>query len=133
MASSGYKQITKNIWRMLEVYLFFVVSVMGGVCLGKISQSGKNKFKTKTEIQLVDFSMLHEKTLKIVSYPKIFLVDSPIQTPVVLSDKATVSFSAYWRSIFADTHDSFSRRQHVLINPKPELLTLAQQNIPLLI
>ena len=133
MAISGFKQITKNIWRMLEVYLFFVVSVMGGVCLGKIVQSGKNKFKTKTEIHQVDFSMLHEKTLKIVTYPKFFSVDSPAKKAFILSNEATDSFSAYWRSTFTATHELFSLQKHFALYPKPVGITFYQQNFPLLI
>jgi hypothetical protein len=130
MTSPGAKQITKGIWRLLEVYLFFVVSVMGGVCFGKIAQTGKSKLSQKTEIHQVDYTALQKRTLECFAKPHTFKSKTADSENSHYSPQITSV--SYWRSMFTDHFFGITSQKSLFSTP-----TVAsdnsQQNFPLII
>ncbi len=130
MTSPGAKQITKGIWRLLEVYLFFVVSVMGGVCFGKIAQTGKCKLSPKSEIHQVDHSALQKRTLECFAKPDTHVSKSSDSD---LSDHISQkTFIGFWRTLKPEPFCVFTAQEGMIKTP-----TIAsgncQQNFPLII
>jgi len=134
MTSTHIKQISKEIWRLLEVYLFFVVSVMGGVCIGKISQTGKAKLKSSTEIHQVDLSLYQKKQLDVNTGAIKPFKQNALDAKSLSSTsyKCQYHASVFWRSILKPI-ENYSENQNFIKFPEQVLNDFHQKNYPLLI
>ena len=78
MNCTHVQRVTRELWRLLEVYLFFVVSVLGCTGLGKAPSSLSSKSKGASERRIEKSLPLQSKTT-LIAPPKFVIIGSAFQ------------------------------------------------------
>ncbi|ACF13749.1 hypothetical protein Ctha_1286 [Chloroherpeton thalassium ATCC 35110] len=114
MNCTHVQRVTRELWRLLEVYLFFVVSVLGCTGLGKAPSSLSSKSKERNCDRKIEKNLpLHSKTT-LIAPPKFVLIGSPFQAVDALprmscvQEESTDDDDAIRISRLAKKHHSFT-------------------------